>query len=221
MLKICTLFRRKVGASVEEYQSYWRTGHVSYIKALPEVRRYIQNHPFSLNDKWPPYDGLVELWVDDTETLKKMGKSEGFARVIEDEKIFVDRSTIDLVLTDEHVIIEGDRPQKAVKQIVMIKRKPGMSPAEFQDYWLNKHAPLVGHPTGLLRYVQSHARLNGYRDGREPTFDGIATMTYESVDAMKAARKAPGQDRVAEDAANFLDPSKTVAFLAHEYVWIP
>lgn len=102
--------------------------------------------------------------------------------MIEDEKIFVDRSTIDLVLTDEHVVLEGNRPEKAVKQIVMIKRKPGMSPAEFQDYWLNKHAPLVGHPTGLLRYVQSHARLNGYRDGREPIFDGIATMTYASVD---------------------------------------
>ena len=221
MLKICTLFKRKVGATVEEYQSYWRTGHVGHIKALSEVRRYIQNHPFAPNGKWPPYDGLVELWVDDTAALKEMGKSEGFARVIEDEKVFVDRSTIGLVLTDEHVVIEGDRPHKAVKQIVMIKRKPGMSPAEFQDYWLNKHAPLVGNPPGLLRYAQSHARLKGYRDGREPTFDGIATMTYESVEAMKAARHAPGQDKVAADAANFLDASKTVAFLAHEYVWIP
>lgn len=46
MLKICTFFRRKFGASVEECKSYWRTGHVSHIKALPEVRRYIQNHRF-------------------------------------------------------------------------------------------------------------------------------------------------------------------------------
>lgn len=221
MLKVCTLFRRKVGASVDEYQTYWRTGHVQHIKALPPVRRYIQNHPFSLSDKWPVYDGLVELWVDDTDALKMMGKSEEFARVIEDEKNFVDRSTIDVILTDENVVLDGERPAGAVKQVVLIKRKPGMSPADFQEYWLNKHAPLVGRPPGLVRYAQSHARLNGYRDGREPTFDGVGTMIFESVDAMMAARKAPGQDKVKEDAANFIDTTKTVSFLTHEHVMIP
>lgn len=220
MLKACTLFRRKPGASVEEYQSYWRTGHVPFIKAMKPVKRYIQNHPFAVNDKWPPYDGLVELWVDDTETLKAMGKSPEYAAVIEDEKAFVDRSTIDLVLTEEHVILDGKAPPGAVKQVILLKRKPGLSPAEFQDYWLNKHAPLVGKPPGLIRYVQAHAKLAGYRDGREPAWDGVGTMIYESLEAAQAARQAPGQDKVKADAANFVDTSRIVSFFTREHVMI-
>lgn len=220
MLKCCTLFRRKPGTTVDEYQAYWRTGHVPFIKAMSPVRKYVQNHPFAVKDRAPAYDGLVELWVDDTETLKAMGKSPEYAAVVEDEKNFVDRSTIELMLADEHVVLDGTPGPDAVKQVILLKRKPGMSPAEFQDYWLNRHAPLVGNPPGLVRYVQSHARLSGYRDGREPPWDGIGTMTFASLDAMQQARSAPGQDKVRDDAPNFADTGRLVSFLTREHVMI-
>jgi len=220
MLKACTLFRRKAGQTVDEYQGYWKTGHVPFIKAMQPVRKYVQNHPFAVNGKEPAYDGLVELWVDDTETLKAMGKSPEYATVVEDEKNFVDRSSIELTLTDEHVIKDGPVPAGAIKQVVLLKRKPGMSPQDFQDYWLNKHAPLVGNPPGLIRYTQSHARLSGYRDGREPPWDGIGTMLFASMEAMQEARKVPGQDAVKADAANFADTGKIVSFLTREHVMI-
>jgi len=220
MLKCCTLFRRKPGLSVEEYQKYWREGHVNFVKAMHQVRRYRQNHPFAPADKWPPYDGLVELFVDDINALKEMGQSKEFAALVEDEKVFADRSTVELVLTDEHIVKEGVAPAGAIKQVVLLKRKPGMTPAEFQDYWLNKHAPLVGNPPGLVNYIQSHARLSGYREGREPSWDGVGTMVFVSEDGMKAARAAPGQEKVKQDAANFLDTSKIVSFFVRENVVI-
>jgi uncharacterized protein (TIGR02118 family) len=220
VLKCCTLFRRPAGKSVEEYQAYWRTGHVPFIKAMAPVRKYVQNHPFAINGREPAYDGLVELWVDDIEKLKAMGKSPEYAAVVEDEKNFVDRSTIELTLADEHVVLDGQATPDAVKQVILLKRKPGMTPAEFQDYWLNRHAPLVGRPPGLIRYVQSHARLSGYRDGREPPWDGIGTMTFASLEAMQQARTAPGQDVVKADAANFADTSRLVSFLTREHVMI-
>lgn len=220
MLKACTLFKRKPGLSVEEYQSYWRTGHVPFIKAMKQVRRYIQNHPIFTPGTEPAFDGLVELWVDSVEDLKAMAASPEYARVVEDEKVFVDRSSIQLVLTDEHVITDGPREPDGVKHVFMLKRKSGMTPSEFQDYWLKRHAPLVGNPPGLIRYVQSHAKLGGYRDGKEPAWDGIGTISYTSLEAMKAARKAPGQDKVRDDAVNFTDPSRLTTFITREWVMI-
>lgn len=220
MLKCCTLFRRKPGTTTDEYQTYWRTGHVPFIKAMAPVRRYVQNHPFAVAGREPAYDGLVELYVDDIEALKAMGKSPEYATVVEDEKNFVDRDSIELTLADEHVVLDGAATPDAVKQVILLKRKPGMSPAEFQDYWRNQHAPLVGTPPGLIRYVQSHARLSGYRDGREPPWDGIGTMLFSSLEAMQQARHAPGQDAVKADAANFADTGRLVSFLTREHVMI-
>lgn len=220
MLKCCTLFRRKPGTTVDEYQAYWRTGHVPFIKAMTPVRKYVQNHPFAVGGRAPAYDGLVELWVDDIARLKAMGASPEYAAVVEDEKNFVDRSTIELTLADEQVVLDGAATADSVKQVILLKRKPGMTPAEFQDYWLNRHAPLVGRPPGLIRYVQSHARLSGYRDGREPPWDGIGTMLFASLEAMQQARTAPGQDAVKADAANFADMDRLVSFVTREHVMI-
>lgn len=221
MLKACTLFFRNPAMNEKEFYDYWRTKHVPFVKAMSQVRRYIQNHPrLDLNRAPLPYDGFVELWVDDSAALKALAASPEYARVVEDEKVFADRSRIDLTLTEEHVILDGPVPANAVKQVVLLKRRPGMSPTEFQEYWRERHAPLVGTPPGLCRYVQSHARLSGYRDGREPTWDGFGEMWFESVEAMKEARNAPGQDKVKDDAANFVDLSKLKSFIVTEHVMV-
>ena len=41
-----------------------------------------------------------------------------------------------------------------------LKRLPGMTRAQFQDYWRNSHAPLVkehAEALGIRKYVQSHS----------------------------------------------------------------
>lgn len=217
MLKACTLFYRNDALDPEAFQKYWRTQHVPFVTRMPGVRRYIQNHPRLDMQQGAPYDGFVELWVDDTAALKALAASPEYARVVEDEKVFADRSRIDLTLTEEHVVLDGEVPEGAIKQVVLLKRKPGLSPADFQKYWLEQHAPLVGTPPGLCRYVQSHAKLSGYRDDREPTWDGFGEMWFESVEAMKAARKAPGQDKVRDDGPKFADMSKLKSMFVTEH----
>jgi len=220
MLKACTLFFKNPAMDPVEFQTYWRTEHVPHVKRMPNVRRYVQNHPRLDVGKPAPYDGFVELWVDDTAALKQLAASPEYARVVEDEKVFVDRPRIDLTLTEEHVVLDGPVPAGAVKQIVLLKRRPGMTPAEFQDHWLNVHAPLVGRPNGLCRYAQSHTKLSGYRSDREPTWDGFGEMWFVSEEAMRAARQAPGQERVRADGANFVDPDKLKSFLVTEHVMV-
>ena len=220
MLKANTVFRKRPDLSFEQFSDYWKNKHPAAIRKLLGVRKYVQTHPVrGLNKEWG-YDALTQLWVDDIDVFKEFASSGRFDAVVEDEEKFVDRSSIDLHLTDEHVIIDGDRTQAGIKQVVLVKRKPGMSPEEFQRHWLEVHAPLVGRPAGLIRYAQSHVRLGGYKNGKEPTFDGFGEMWFESIDAMKAARSAPGQDEVRADGQTFTDGSKTKSFLATEVLVI-
>jgi uncharacterized protein (TIGR02118 family) len=220
MLKANTVFRKKSSLTVEEFQKYWRTTHVDAIKNLPNVRRYVQSHPITELNKPFGYDGLTQIWVDDIGVFKEYASSGRFDAVVEDEENFADRSSVDLHLTDEHVILDQTPPADAIKQVILLKRKPGLSPEEFQRHWLHAHAPLVGTPPGLIRYVQSHVRLGAYRNGKEPTWDGFGEMWYASVADMKAARAAPGQEKVKEDAQSFADVGSTRSFLTREYVMI-
>ncbi|SOE86821.1 conserved hypothetical protein [Burkholderia sp. YR290] len=188
MLKVCTLFKRKKGLSVSEYQSYWRGAHPELVRRLPGVRRYAQNHPLPETfDATPPiYDGVVELYFDDSAALKHLSTTQEYQDLNADEEQFVDRSTIQLVFTEEHVLKEGERNEKVIKRITFFKRAPGISPEEFRERWLAEYADSVASSPDVIRYSACAPRLNGYRDGREPAWDGIDMATFASIDAARS-----------------------------------
>lgn len=78
-----------------------------------------------------------------------------------------------------------------------LRRLPALTLSEFQDYWLNQHAPLVrsvAETLGIRRYVQSHAldddgltRALAGRGCALPPYDGIAELWYDSAAAVRAA----------------------------------
>ena len=117
-----------------------------------------------------------------------------------------------------------------IKMVVEVYRKPGMSLEEFEDYWLNKHGPLVkkyGPAMGMKRYVQSHnvpseaiAEFRRSRGWAEPC-EALAEVWWESEEAMLAAMSSPeGQEAskiLAEDEVKFCDMTRLTAFLSKEH----
>ncbi len=107
-----------------------------------------------------------------------------------------------------------------IKVIELIHRKPGMTLEAFSQYWHEKHGPLVARlMPGVIRYVQNHpVRLGA---SGEPRVDGVAEVWFENMDTWRAAVTFYDSDRgrvIREDEENFLDTSKTVAFIAEERV---
>ena len=107
-----------------------------------------------------------------------------------------------------------------------LRRLPSLSLAEFQDYWLNKHGPLVRSlqpALGMSRYVQVHRLSSDLADGMrrvrgapEP-YDGVAELWWDSEQAYRAARRNPEAREAGrillEDEAKFID-------LAHSPLWL-
>ena len=118
-----------------------------------------------------------------------------------------------------------------LKLTFCLRRLPTLSLAEFQDYWLNKHGPLVRSlqpALGMVRYVQVH-RLDGdladgmrrVRGAPEP-YDGVAELWWDSEESFRAARRSP-QAREAgrlllEDEAKFIDLPRSPLWLNREHV---
>lgn len=118
-----------------------------------------------------------------------------------------------------------------LKLTFCLRRRPGLTLAEFQDYWANKHGPLVRRlqpALGMVRYVQVH-RLDGdladgmrrVRGAPEP-YDGVAELWWESEESFRASGRHPGAREAGrlllEDEARFIDLANSPLWLNREHV---
>ena len=220
MVKVITFIKRKPGMPVEEFQSYWRTRHPEVVTRLPGVRRYVQSHtlPATYRTSDPAYDGIAEVWADDTAALRAMTQSPDHAAVQADEARFIDRASMGVIITEDHVVKDGAVPPDAVKSVDFLTRKTGLTVEEFQRHWLQVHAPIATAIPTLRRYVQSHTRRSAYEAGRVPAYDGAAITWYDSADSFRAAAAGAEYTRVAADGPSFLSMDRIRSILTREFV---
>lgn len=106
-----------------------------------------------------------------------------------------------------------------IRLVYLLRRREGMSLAEFQRYWREVHGPLVASfatAMDVRRYVQVHAledpineAMRAARGGMEPIYDGVAELWWDSEQALGSALGSPnGQAAAAallEDEQKFID----------------
>jgi uncharacterized protein (TIGR02118 family) len=118
--------------------------------------------------------------------------------------------------------------------VFLVRRRQELSPEEFHRYWRDEHGPLVKRYAGALgirRYTQLHTLdtplaevLRAGRNCDADVFDGVALVSFESVDTLGAAAStAEGQNAgraLLEDERRFLDLERCVISFAepHEVI---
>jgi uncharacterized protein (TIGR02118 family) len=209
MVKALSFFKRKSGMSVEAFQAYWRTAHPEVVVKLPGIRRYVQSHtlPSGYRKAEPIYDGIAEIWFDDTRAMRALAGTAAYAAVQADEANFIERPTMGLIITEEHVIKDGPVPADGMKNIEFVSRKHGMPVEAFQRYWREVHGPLAASIPQVRRYVQSHTRLAAYERGRAPAYDGAAVTWFDDTQAMRASAATAEYARVRADEPEFIMPA--------------
>jgi uncharacterized protein (TIGR02118 family) len=223
MVKAVSFFKRKAGMPVEEFQAYWRGRHPAVVVRLPGVRRYVQSHtlPAGYRKGEPIYDGIAELWFEDTKAMAALRGTREIAAVEADEAIFIDRGTMRLILTEEHVIKDGPAPPGGAKNVEFVTRKPGLGVHDFQRYWREVHGPLAAQIPMIRRYVQSHTRAAAYERGRTPAYDGVAITWFDDTRVMRASAGTAQYARVRADEPNFIAPGDAPFIITTEHVIIP
>jgi uncharacterized protein (TIGR02118 family) len=220
MVKVLTFIKRKPGMTVEDFQQYWLTRHPVVVTRLPGVRRYVQSHALasSYRKGEPPWDGIAEVWADDTDALRAMTRSAANADVQADEAQFIDRSTMGILVTEDHLVVEGAPGPDAVKAIEFLNRRPGASVDDFQRHWRERHGAILATIPGLRRCVLSATRRAAYAAGRAPTYDGASLMWFESPEALRAAAGSPAYAATVADRASFLAPGSPPFIVTREHV---
>jgi len=223
LVKAITYIKRKPGLSVEAFQEYWRTRHAEVVVKMPGILGYVQSHarPSGYAKGELPYDGIAEMWFDDTGAMKGLRGDPAYAAVQADEANFIDRASMGLLITEEHMIKGGAVPPGAAKHVEFVTRKPGLAVDEFQRYWRTVHGPIAATIPQLHRYVQSHTRRSAYEGGRAPAYDGVAITWFDDTAAMRASAASAAYARTRADEPNFLDPSRLPVIITREHVIVP
>jgi hypothetical protein len=121
-----------------------------------------------------------------------------------------------------------------IKITFCLTRKAGMTREAFQDYWFNRHAPLVASVRETLRiarYVQLHtgayamtdairAARAGSLEAAPDIYDGVAQLWWTSIDDLMLdtpETRAAGAALLA-DEAKFIDFARSPLWFGEEKV---
>lgn len=145
MVKALSYFRRRPELTVEAFQDYWRSKHPEVVTRLPGIRGYVQSHTLTEGYRKgrPLYDGIAEVWFEDTAAMRALAGTPAMRAVEADEAKFIDRSTMGLLIVEDHVVKGAPAPAGGVKNVEFVTRRPGMDVDAFQRYWRETHGPLA------------------------------------------------------------------------------
>lgn len=221
MVKAIYFIKRKPGMELAAFRSYWLNQHAAVVRRVPELRKYVQSHTLDSGYRRgdPLYDGVAELWYEDTATMRRIADTPESRAAAEDDHKFLDMSDFDFILTEEIVQKDGPTRSDGPKLVVFLNRRPDITPEKFQEHWRGIHGRLGAAVPAVRRYVQCHVRLSAYRAGRAPRYDGVAETWFDSIDDMRASEKAPEYRAVRADEPNFLklDGGRLPFIITREY----
>lgn len=117
-----------------------------------------------------------------------------------------------------------------IKLTFCLRRLPHLSAAQFHDYWLNSHGPLVRRHAaalGICRYVQTHAVETafdaGLRSSRQApeSFDGIAELWWPDDAAFERSTRDPAARAAGKallaDEQTFIDLPRSPLWFNREH----
>ena len=207
MSKQITYLKKRPDLAWSEFETHWRTRHAEVVCELPGLRRYVQNH---MAAPGAAFDGIAEVWFDDIDAMRANVGHPALDAIRADERNFIDVDTMGSIIAEPATIIDGQA--SGAKLIVLVKRNPAVEPERFHRAWRDEvggaMAALTDEPRAPTRYEQDHTRPGAYRRGREPAFDGTASLWFPDQGAAGAFFASSGFATVAAAERDLMHASE-------------
>jgi uncharacterized protein (TIGR02118 family) len=98
-----------------------------------------------------------------------------------------------------------------VRLTCLLRRKQGLTPAEFHAYWKDVHGPLIARSQSashVVRYEQHPRPLDDYAGDDDPGYDGVTVQWFETMDSYRAHMGEPDFRDIWADIEQFLDTDR-------------
>ena len=100
-----------------------------------------------------------------------------------------------------------------IKVVYCLRKKWGLTDAEFARYYSEVNGPLLARIPGLRRAVQSQALTEENLDFE---YDAMTELWFDELSALNRASASSEWARSMADSSNFIDPATTAYFVVRE-----
>ena len=257
MVKLVALLKARPGMSRGEFIERYEAVHAPLIGSLiPFFSAYRRSYPLRAvapEHIEPPrlpesFDVLTELWYPGQAALDAQAKAiDGGAgtAIAQDEEEQFDRARMAMFVADERVTPAsslrpapaGQSGQPPIRVTGLLKMRPGLSRADFIDYYEGRHVPLalevmVGDDIPLFAaYSRSYPvpdqtfPIGTAEAAASIDFDVITDMWFWTEEDYQAFLARPAIPAVGAallaDEMKLFDRAAMVAFLAEEFITPP
>src|SRR5215831_10608867 len=104
-----------------------------------------------------------------------------------------------------------------LKFVVVLYRRPDLSPARFHEILRDEHGPMAERIPGLRRYVQNHVAADPSRP--HPGWDAVVELYWDERASMESAWRSPEGEAATRHLQEFADLTKTTWSIVDEEVW--
>jgi hypothetical protein len=216
----------KPGMTNGEFQDYWVNQHaVRFASRIPQIRRYLVDTRIETDwdrgDPRLPHQGMAEIWLaNDQEQLASLQTREFLDGARRDEPNWAAFWLTIVVDTDPHEIVAGPGlTAGGVKVTTLLKRRPGLSLADYRRRTLDWYAPLVSELPGVRRHLHCHTRDGFYVFG-EASFDSVEQLWFDDLHAARAALTSEEHTvKLRAAAEEIVDPRYIFSLTSREH-WI-
>lgn len=199
-------------------------GHVPLaLRHHPAMRGYVVNLVEKVPGDAREIDSVGELLFDRLSDFRERLYDSPAGRAIVERDVAGFMGGAEAYATTEHVQKAGNteaplgQRSPGVKMICPVRRRVGMSHAQFVEHWLGHHVPLaLEHHPGLSRYVTNVVDERLSANGQD--WDGVAELHFASAADLQRGLFASreGERLIRQDMQRFI--GRTFAYLAAEYV---
>lgn len=251
MIKQIALFRRKPGMMLTDFRDYYENNHAPLVVAaggrlLRDYRRsyVIAENPPAVRPETlsllPSFDAITQVWFEDQSDFDQFAAAWAEPligqRIAEDEEKFFDRSNMTVYMADERITSAprlarrpGSEPPP-VKLVLLLRKKPELPFADFQEYYEDHHEPLV---IKLLPSIAGYRRNYTIPGGTfvyshiadvppPPEFDVMTELWFNNVADYEAMIAGMGRpeigDLIRNDETKLFQPGTMKLFLVDERV---
>ena len=212
---------KRADLTQEQFSRYYRYEHIKAAgdQRIPALIRYVQSHRAEAPPSQADFSAVAEVWLESEAALAQFCASPQYTQFRADELNFVDTSRTEALTTVDHVIVEGERRRGMVKGMFMIKRKSGLTVADFREHWLKVHSAIALKEMKPRRYVQCHT-IDSVYNFCEPQWDGISHLWFDDAETAARALAAGAHSRtLAEDRDKFIGHSLNLFVIEHILIW--
>ena len=103
-----------------------------------------------------------------------------------------------------------------LKFVVVLYRRPDLSPEAFFANLRDEHGPMAERIPGLRRYVQNHVLSDPKRE--HPGWDAVIELSWDDWESMEAAWATPEGQAATDHLQALADLSRTTWSVVEEHV---